>query len=232
MSRDTRRGTLPRAMGLATKRVLDTAVAVAVGIAAAPLLCLIALAVRWTSPGPAIFRQPRAGEGGRVFALCKFRTMTDARGPDGRLLLDRDRLTAVGRFLRKTSLDELPQLWNVLRGELSLVGPRPLPIHYCPYFTDRERLRHSVKPGVTGWAQVSGRNEASWDRRLAADVWYAENWSFTLDFRILLATVAAVLQRRGVVVDPRSVMLDLDEERRGGEAAGPDHGDGSTRCLM
>ena len=158
--------------------------------------------------------------------------MTDARGPDGRLLLDRDRLTAVGRFLRKTSLDELPQLWNVLRGELSLVGPRPLPIHYYPYFTDRERLRHGVKPGITGWAQVNGRNEASWDRRLAADVWYAENWSFALDLRILLATVAAVLQRRGVVVDPRSTMLNLDEERRGREtAARPDQGNGRTRCL-
>jgi lipopolysaccharide/colanic/teichoic acid biosynthesis glycosyltransferase len=210
-----RKVSVSRAAGLAAKRVLDVAVAVTIAIAAAPLLCLIALVVRWTSPGPAVFRQPRVGKEARVFTLCKFRTMTDTRDPDGRLLLDRDRLTPVGGFLRKTSLDELPQLWNVLRGELSLVGPRPLPVHYYPYFTERERLRHSVRPGITGWAQVNGRNEASWDQRLAADVWYAENWSFTLDLRILIATVAAVLQRRGVVVDPRSTMLNLDEERRG-----------------
>jgi lipopolysaccharide/colanic/teichoic acid biosynthesis glycosyltransferase len=161
-----------------------------------------------------VFRQRRPGLGGRPFTLKKFRTMNDARGPDGRFLPDAGRLTPLGRFLRRTSLDELPQLWNVLWGEMSLVGPRPLRWHYLPYFTPRERLRHTVRPGITGWAQIHGRNEASWDHRLANDVWYVEHWSLWLDCRILCLTLLQVFRGRGVVVDANSIMKDLDEERK------------------
>ncbi|MCE5268414.1 MAG: sugar transferase, partial [Planctomycetaceae bacterium] len=163
---------------------------------------------------PVLFRQWRPGLGERPFLLYKFRTMNDACGPDGRPLPDAARLTALGRFIRRTSLDELPQLWNVLRGEMSLVGPRPLRMDYLPYFTRLERLRHSVRPGITGWAQVHGRNEASWDDRFANDVWYVEHWSLWLDLRILWLTLRQVVHGRGIVVDACSIMKNLDEERR------------------
>jgi lipopolysaccharide/colanic/teichoic acid biosynthesis glycosyltransferase len=145
--------------------------------------------------------------------MLKFRTMGDARAPDGRLLPDGLRLTALGRFLRRTSLDELPELWNVLTGDMSLVGPRPLLMDYFDFFTERERLRFSMPPGITGWAQTHGRNHAPWDARLERDVWYVEHWSFGLDLRILAATVRQVLRAESVVEDPHSIMLDLDEER-------------------
>ncbi|RKX61089.1 MAG: hypothetical protein DRP37_04455, partial [Thermodesulfobacteriota bacterium] len=132
----------------------------------------------------------------------------------GKDLPDNVRLTTLGRFLRKTSLDELPQLWNVFKGDISLVGPRPLLERYNPYFNERERLRFSVKPGITGWAQIHGRNEASWDKRLENDVWYVEHWSLGLDLKILVLTIKKVLSGKGVVVDAQSVMLDLDEERK------------------
>jgi lipopolysaccharide/colanic/teichoic acid biosynthesis glycosyltransferase len=147
--------------------------------------------------------------------------MTDQRDTEGRPLSDARRLTRLGRLLRRTSLDELPQLFNVLAGQMSLVGPRPLLVRYLPYYTRRESLRHAVPPGITGWAQVQGRNNLAWDRRLALDVWYAENQSFGLDMKILRLTFWAVFGRKGVVEDPQSVMLDLDQERsrnRHGEA--------------
>jgi lipopolysaccharide/colanic/teichoic acid biosynthesis glycosyltransferase len=145
-----------------------------------------------------LFRQERAGLDGRPFQIVKFRTMTDARGPDGALLSDADRLTPFGRFLRSTSLDELPELWNVLRGDMSLVGPRPLLMRYEPLYTPRQRRRHDVRPGITGWAQVNGRNAMSWEARFELDVWYVEHRSLGLDLRILWRTVATVLRREGV----------------------------------
>ena len=195
------------------KRLLDLVAASAGLVVLAPVIAATALVVRVRLGSPVVFRQVRPGRGERPFEMLKFRTMTDARTPGGALLPDGERLTATGRLLRRTSLDELPSLVNVLRGDLSLVGPRPLLMRYLPHFTDRERLRFTVRPGITGWAQVHGRNELAWDRRLAHDVWYVENRSLALDVRILLRTVAAVFRSRGVVEDPGAEMLDLDAER-------------------
>ena len=179
----------------------------------APILAVIALLVRLKLGSPILFRQQRPGLHGKPFTLYKFRTMTDARDADGNLLPDADRLTSFGRFLRRTSLDELPELINVLKGDMSLVGPRPLLMQYMPYYTPREQLRHSVRPGITGLAQISGRNMVDWDSRLALDVEYVENWTLWLDIKILFKTVANVMRRSGVVDVPVSIMNDLDIER-------------------
>ena len=199
---------------LATKRCLDLLLAgAALALWAIPLACLM-LAIRLGMGRPVLFRQLRPGKDEKLFAVYKLRTMIDACGADGRPLPDAQRLTPLGRFLRRTSLDELPQLWNVLCGDMSLVGPRPLLERYLPYYSDRERLRFAVRPGITGWAQVHGRNTVGWDERLALDGWYVENWSLALDCRILWQTFLAVLTRRGVVADPQSLGKDLDEARR------------------
>src|SRR5262249_23642116 len=142
--------------------------------------------------------QERPGLGGKPFRLVKFRTMTDERGADGKLLSDASRLTSLGRFLRTVSLDELPQLWNVLRGELSVVGPRPLLMEYLKRYTPEQARRHEVLPGITGWAQVSGRNALSWEEKFRLDVWYVDHWSLWLDARIIARTVGSVLRRRGI----------------------------------
>jgi lipopolysaccharide/colanic/teichoic acid biosynthesis glycosyltransferase len=140
--------------------------------------------------------------------------MSNDRDSEGELLSDAERLTPLGRALRATSIDELPELWSVLRGDMSLVGPRPLLIRYTAFMTDEERARMSVRPGITGWAQIHGRNDTPWDERLARDVWYVQNWTFALDLRILARTILGVLRGDGVVVDPSSTMLNLDDERR------------------
>lgn len=142
-----------------------------------------------------LFRQMRPGLGGRPFTLFKFRTMRDTRGPNGELLDDRQRLTPLGRLLRALSIDELPQLWNVLRGEMSLVGPRPLLMEYLDRYTPEQARRHEVRPGITGWAQVNGRNALSWEEKFSLDVWYVENWGLMLDLRILARTLWHVLKR-------------------------------------
>jgi lipopolysaccharide/colanic/teichoic acid biosynthesis glycosyltransferase len=147
---------------------------------------------------PLIFRQQRIGRGERTFMIVKFRTMSGARANDGRLLPDSERLTNLGRLLRVTSLDELPQLWNIIRGDMSFIGPRPLLVSYLPYYTQRERLRHTVRPGVTGLAQINGRNELEWDVRLALDVEYVERQSLGLDLYIAIVTIVKVLRRRNV----------------------------------
>jgi lipopolysaccharide/colanic/teichoic acid biosynthesis glycosyltransferase len=195
------------------KRAFDIACSATVLVVAAPAMTALAAVIAKRMGRPVLFRQPRPGKNEQIFHLYKFRTMTDERGPDGELLPDGQRLTALGRFMRATSLDELPQLFNVLKGDMSLVGPRPLFVRYLPFFTEEERMRHTVRPGITGWAQINGRNEVSWDKRLAYDVWYVKNQSFLLDLQILLKTVGLVLRRQGVVIDPMSVMLNLDEER-------------------
>ena len=178
-----------------------------------PVLALVAGLV-WAQHGrPVFFSQQRPGFGGEAFRLYKFRTMTNERDSDGKLLPDGQRLTHFGRILRNTSLDELPELFNVIKGDMSLVGPRPLLLRYLPYYTQRELLRHSIKPGITGWAQIHGRNYLPWEERLALDVWYVENRSMWLDFKILLRTIVIVIKRDGVSADPDDVETDLDQER-------------------
>lgn len=163
-----------------------------------PFMILTALCVRIFLGTPILFRQKRPGYKERFFHIYKFRTMTDATDADGNLLPDAERLTGFGRFLRALSLDELPQLFNVLRGEMSLVGPRPLLLEYLSYYSDEQRRRHDAYPGVTGWAQINGRNTTDWPTRLAMDVWYVDHWSFWLDIKILLITVWKVLKREGI----------------------------------
>lgn len=180
------------------KRCFDVCVAaVALVLLAIPLL-LLALLVRLKLGKPVLFSQLRPGMRGKPFRMIKFRTMTDARGPDGALLPDAQRLTSFGRFLRSTSLDELPELWNVLKGDMSLVGPRPLLMEYLPLYTPEQARRHEVRPGVTGWAQVNGRNALSWEEKFAHDVWYVDHASVLLDIRILWMTVRKVLVRDGI----------------------------------
>jgi lipopolysaccharide/colanic/teichoic acid biosynthesis glycosyltransferase len=178
-------------------------------------MCLIALVVLLEDGSPVLFRQTRPGMNARPFLMYKFRTMKDARGPDGQLLPDVQRLTRTGRFLRTYSLDELPQLANVLKGEMSLVGPRPLRVSYLPFYTERERIRFAVRPGVTGLAQVMGRNNLPWCDRLALDSQYVEKWSLALDLRILWRTVGQVTAHKGVQVIPGLALQPLDVERAG-----------------
>ena len=177
------------------KRVFDFVVALlALLLLALPLLALVLL-IRRKLGNPVLFRQVRPGLQGRPFTMVKFRTMTDERGPDGVLLPDAKRLTPFGRFLRASSLDELPELWNVLRGDMSLVGPRPLLMEYLPLYTPEQARRHEVRPGITGWAQVNGRNAISWVDKFALDVWYVDHSNLWLDIQILWRTVRKVLVR-------------------------------------
>lgn len=180
------------------KRLMDIVGAALGLIVLAPVLCVTAITVRVVLGRPVLFRQVRPGVHGRRFILYKFRTMRDVVDASGATLPDADRLTRVGAWLRSTSIDELPELWNVLRGDMSLVGPRPLLAEYLLLFTPTQARRHEVRPGITGWAQVNGRNELSWEERLALDVWYVDNRSLALDLRILLRTVRAVVARAGI----------------------------------
>ena len=196
--------------GLVSKRTLDICLSLAGLAMLLPIIGLVAAAVLICDGRPVLFRQLRPGRRGRAFTLLKFRTMREVSGTP---LSDGERLTHLGLILRKTSLDELPQLWNVLRGDMSLVGPRPLLMQYLPYYTEDERIRFTVRPGITGWAQVNGRNLSSWDERLRNDIWYVRNASLLLDLKILLMTAARLVKPSQVIVDPRSAMRNLDEER-------------------
>ena len=180
------------------KRVLDVVGALCLIGGSAPVLMLGALAVRLRIGSPALWKQERPGLGGRPFTLVKLRTMTDGRDAAGLLLPDARRLPPLGRFLRSTSIDELPELWNVLKGDMSLVGPRPLLPQYLGRYNQEQARRHEVRPGITGWAQVNGRNALSWEEKFKLDVWYVDNCSFALDVRILAATVLQVVARRGI----------------------------------
>lgn len=193
----------------ALKRLLDVAGASAGLVAGAPAMLGAAVAIRATMGSPVFFRQQRPGLHGQPFGLYKFRTMTDARGPDGELLPDAERLTPVGQFIRSTSLDELPQLLNVLRGEMSLVGPRPLLMRYLPRYSPRQSRRHEVKPGITGLAQVRGRNSLSWAEKFEHDVRYVEQWSLALDVRILVETVTQVIKRDGISSEGHATMPEF-----------------------
>ena len=188
------------------KRCFDLVVAVVALLAlAVPLLVLVWL-VRCKLGSPVLFRQVRPGLNGKPFEMVKFRTMTDERGADGALLPDAQRLTPFGLFLRASSLDELPELWNVLKGDMSLVGPRPLLMEYLPLYTPEQARRHEVRPGITGWAQVNGRNAISWEEKFALDVWYVDHLSLWLDMRIVWMTVRKVLVRDGISAEGEATM--------------------------
>ncbi len=180
------------------KRLLDLVVTIPGLILLSPLLGAMALAVRLGLGRPVLFRHVRPGRGGRPFTLLKFRTMTDARDPQGNLLPDADRLTSFGRLLRSFSLDDLPNLINVLRGEMSVVGPRPLLMQYLERYTPEQARRHAVLPGMTGWAQVNGRNALTWEDKFRLDVWYVDHWSLRLDVEILAITFWKVIRREGI----------------------------------
>lgn len=188
------------------KRLFDILCAACALALLSPLVLLLALAVRVRLGSPVLFRQVRPGLGAKPFTILKFRTMTDARGPDGALLPDADRLPPFGRWLRATSLDELPELWNVLRGDMSLVGPRPLLMAYVPLYDAVQARRHEVRPGLTGLAQVMGRNALSWPEKFALDVDYVQRRSFRLDLWILWATVRQVLRREGISAEGEATM--------------------------
>ena len=180
------------------KRVFDLLLAVPGLLVLSPLLAGLAILIRLRLGRPVLFRQTRPGYRGQPFTLYKFRTMTDARNRDGRLLSDAERLTALGRFLRSFSLDDLPNAFNVLRGEMSVVGPRPLLMEYLDRYTREQARRHDVLPGITGWAQVNGRNDLSWEDKFRLDVWYVDHWSLRLDIKILALTAWKVLRREGI----------------------------------
>ncbi len=179
------------------KRTIDILVSGTMLLVLSPLILLTALAVRIAFGSPIIFRQRRPGLQGRLFTMYKFRTMLDTRDAEGKLLPDNNRQTRFGRFLRSSSLDELPELWNVLRGDMSLVGPRPLLTEYLDHYTSEQRRRHDVRPGVTGWAQINGRADLEWDEKLGYDIWYVEHANFWLDLKIVFATISVVLGWRG-----------------------------------
>jgi lipopolysaccharide/colanic/teichoic acid biosynthesis glycosyltransferase len=180
------------------KRLFDVLGASAALVASSPVQLVAAGTIRWKMGAPVLFRQERPGRDGRPFTLLKFRTMTDAVRADGSLRDDEERLTRLGRLLRSTSVDELPELWNVLRGDMSLVGPRPLLMQYLPRYTAAQARRHGVRPGITGWAQVHGRNGIPWAEKFEMDVWYVDNASLRVDLSVLIATVRAVLLREGI----------------------------------
>lgn len=197
------------------KRCLDFLLSLCGLIVLSPILLVLAVLVRVKLGSPVLFKQERPGKNEKIFTLCKFRTMTDERDEKGNLLPDAVRLTKFGKFLRGTSLDELPELFNILKGDMSIVGPRPLLVSYLPYYSERERLRHSVRPGLTGLAQVSGRNYIDWDRRLAKDVEYVENLSFRMDMKVLWMTVQTVLgHTEEVAQDTNAVEGNFAEIRR------------------
>ena len=188
------------------KRLFDVTLSGVALVLLAPVLALLALLIFFNMGAPVLFQQDRPGLGGQVFRMMKFRTMRDAVDGAGKPLADADRLTSLGRFLRASSLDELPELWNVLKGDMSLVGPRPLLIQYLPLYSPEQARRHEVRPGITGWAQVNGRNALTWDEKFKLDVWYVDHHSLLLDMKILTMTVIKVFRREGISSDGHATM--------------------------
>jgi lipopolysaccharide/colanic/teichoic acid biosynthesis glycosyltransferase len=188
------------------KRFFDLLLAAAALIVFALPMAVMAILIRIKLGPPVLFRQTRPGRDSEPFQMVKFRTMLDAIDPDGRPLPDVERLTKLGRFLRSSSLDELPELWNVLKGEMSLVGPRPLLMEYLPLYSSEQARRHKVRPGVTGWAQVNGRNAISWEEKFALDVWYVDNRSIWLDLKIIMLTIHKALKREGISAEGEATM--------------------------
>lgn len=196
------------------KRVFDIIVSALTITVLFPVLFILTVAIRWKLGSPVFFRQQRPGMLGKPFRLFKFRTMTNARDKNYKLLPDEQRLTRFGRFLRSTSLDELPELLNVLKGDMSLVGPRPLLIQYLDHYTTEQARRHEVKPGITGWAQVNGRNAITWEEKFKLDVWYVDHWSIWLDIKIIFLTIWEIFKREGINQAGQATM----EEFKGSEA--------------
>ena len=195
------------------KRVIDFLIALVVLVCISPILAVITIWLTIANKGAGAFLlQERPGLHGKIFKIIKYKTMTDERDAKGNLLPDKDRLTKVGKFVRKTSIDELPQLINVLKGDMALIGPRPLLPEYLPYYTERERLRHTVRPGISGWAQVNGRNHVLWEERFEYDAYYAEHISFAMDIRIIIMTFKKVMQRKDIEASPN--LMNFDEYRR------------------
>jgi sugar transferase len=192
------------------KPALDFLIALIVFILLSPIFVVVTVGLWFANGGRPFFYQLRPGKGERIFKIIKFKTMNDRRDANGQLLPDAERLTKIGTFVRKTSLDEIPQLLNVLKGDMSLIGPRPLLVKYLPYYSKREQLRHTVRPGITGLAQVNGRNKLNWDDRLELDAQYVENLSFLLDIKILFRTIINVLLRKDIAVG----YIDLDDYRK------------------
>ena len=191
------------------KRLLDLGLALPASLLFSPVIAITALLVRLKLGAPVLFRQQRPGLHGKPFTIYKFRTMTDARDAQGNLRPDAERLTALGRFLRSTSLDELPELWNVLKGDMSLVGPRPLLMEYLERYTPEQMRRHEVKPGLTGWAQVNGRNALTWEEKFALDVWYVDHWTCWLDMKIIGLTIWKILTREGISQPGQATMEEF-----------------------
>lgn len=191
------------------KRCMDIAVSLGGLIFLSPVLVVLAVLVRRKLGSPVLFRQQRPGLNGKIFTMYKFRTMTDKRDGEGNLLPDEDRLPSFGKFLRSTSLDELPELINVLKGDMSLVGPRPLLVQYLPRYSTFQARRHEVRPGITGWAQVNGRNAISWEEKFSLDVWYVDNASFILDLKILWITVLKIMKREGISQEGQATMSEF-----------------------
>lgn len=196
------------------KRILDFILSFIALIVLSPVFLIIAILVRIKLGSPIIFKQERPGKDEKIFTLYKFRTMTDKKDENGNLLPDSERLTKFGKILRSTSLDELPELFNILKGDMAIVGPRPLAVQYLPYYTDEERHRHDVRPGLTGLAQVNGRNCIDWGKKLTYDIQYVKNISIFNDFKILLKTVVKVFEREGIVERGQGVNIDFDEYRK------------------
>ncbi|NDJ17887.1 sugar transferase [Myxacorys almedinensis] len=203
------------------KTVLDRGIAAIALILLSPLISTVALAVYLQMGSPIVFAQPRGGKDGRIFTFYKFRTMTNERDAEGTLLPDAQRLTKLGRLLRQTSLDELPQLWNVLKGEMSIVGPRPFIASYLDLYTPDQARRHEVKPGITGWAIINGRNTISWEEKFGLDIWYIDHWSLGLDLKILALTVVKVLKREGVDQNQSTTMSYFQGSSRLAQSATP-----------
>ena len=195
------------------KRGIDFLIALVALVCISPVLAVVTIWLHFANKGAgAFFLQERPGLHGKIFKIIKYKTMTDERDAEGNLLPDKDRITAVGKFVRKTSIDELPQLINVLKGDMALIGPRPLLPEYLPYYTERERLRHTVRPGISGWAQVNGRNHVLWEERFEYDAYYAEHLSFDMDIRIIIMTFKKVIQRKDIEASPN--LMNFDEYRR------------------
>ncbi len=191
------------------KRILDIILSLSAIIILSPILLILYILVRVKLGSPVLFKQERPGKDEKIFTLCKFRTMTDKRGADGELLPDEERLTKFGKKLRSTSLDELPELFNILKGEMSIIGPRPLLVRYLPRYNEFQRHRHDVRPGLTGLAQINGRNAITWEQKFAYDVEYVNNLSFALDLHIFFVTIRAVLRREGISSDTNATMEEF-----------------------
>lgn len=198
------------------KRILDFTIAFTAMLLLSPLFIIVTIALFLANQGKPFFFQDRPGMNERIFKIIKFKSMNDKKDSEGNLLPDIQRLTPVGAFVRKTSLDEIPQLLNVIMGDMSLIGPRPLLVKYLPYYSQREKLRHTVRPGITGWAQVNGRNTINWDERLELDAKYVDMLSFKLDFKIIILTIKNVVNRKDIVIIPGQLFTTLDNYRKNG----------------